>query len=143
VSSLAGVAAAVAIAGYTFVPRTEPKPLFPRYESVRQSFLTDSLDGVKANAASLASDARASRQPEIAKDAEALAKSATMDGARQSFAVLSDAMIAYRAAGDERPKPQVVYCSMAKHSWLQPKGEISNPYYADPAMRGCGEVKSN
>jgi hypothetical protein len=32
---------------------------------------------------------------------------------------------------------------MAKRSWLQPEGDISNPYYADVAMRGCGEVKSN
>jgi hypothetical protein len=30
---------------------------------------------------------------------------------------------------------------MAKHSWLQPKGEVNNPYYADEAMRTCGEVK--
>jgi hypothetical protein len=32
---------------------------------------------------------------------------------------------------------------MAKHSWLQPKGEVSNPYYADEAMRTCGEIKEN
>jgi hypothetical protein len=29
---------------------------------------------------------------------------------------------------------------MARHSWLQPKGEISNPYL-DASMRTCGEVK--
>lgn len=61
----------------------------------------------------------------------------------RAFVALSGAMVAYRTAGSERPKPQVVYCAMAKHSWLQPKGDISNPYFADPAMRGCGEVKSN
>jgi len=134
---------ALGIGGFMFFPCTEPKPLFPRYESVRQSLLAESQEGVKANAASLASDARASKQPEIANDADALAKSNDMDGARHAFATLSNAMIAYRTAGDERPKPQVVYCSMAKRSWLQRKGDISNPYYADPAMRGCGEVKSN
>jgi len=142
-SGVSGAVVALGIAGFMFFPRTEPKPLFPRYESVRQSLLAESLEGVKANAASLASDARASQQPEIANDADALAKSNDMDGARHALATLSDAMIAYRIASDERPKPQVVYCSMAKHSWLQPKGDISNPYYADPAMRGCGEVKSN
>jgi hypothetical protein len=70
-------------------------------------------------------------------------KSRDMESARHAFVALSDAMIAYRTSGNERPKPEVVYCAMAKHSWLQPKGDISNPYYADPAMRGCGEVKSN
>jgi len=142
-SGVSGVVVAVAIAGYMFFPRAEAKPLFARYESVRQSLLNDSLGGVRSSAALLASDARASQQPKIASDAAAVAKSGDIESARHAFATLSDAMIAYRTAGDETPKPQVVYCAMAKHSWLQPKGEISNPYYADAAMRGCGEVKSN
>ncbi|HEV8658290.1 MAG TPA: CusA/CzcA family heavy metal efflux RND transporter, partial [Thermoanaerobaculia bacterium] len=143
VSSVSGLFAAVAIALYMFFPRSEAKPLFPRYESVRMSLLTGSLDSVKSNASALAADARASNQREIAADAERLANSGDIDRARHGFAVLSDAMIAYRARSNERPRPQVVYCSMAKHSWLQPKGEITNPYYAEAAMRGCGEVKSN
>jgi hypothetical protein len=143
VSGLTGAVAALGVAGYMFFQGTEAKPLFPRYESVRQALLTESLDGVKARASSLANDARASKQPEIASRADALAKSKDIEAARHAFATLSDAMIAYRAAGDERPGPQVVYCSMAKHSWLQPKGDVSNPYYGDAAMRGCGEVKSN
>ena len=49
-------------------------------------------------------------------------------------------MIAYRENGSEKPKPEVVYCSMAKRSWLQPAGDITNPYYADAGMRGCGEI---
>lgn len=127
------------------VPRLVPKPspLFPPYELARQALLAASLDAVKSSAASLASGASASKQPEIAADAGALAKSSDIESARHAFAALSDAMIAYCTAGNEQPKPQVVYCSMAKRSWLQPKGAISNPYYADPAMRGCGEVKSN
>jgi Cu(I)/Ag(I) efflux system membrane protein CusA/SilA len=143
VSSLSGVLVALGIAGSMFFPRAEAKPLFPAYESVRQSLLTGSLDDLESHAARLASDARASKQPEIAADADALAKSDDIESARHAFAALSNSMIAYRTAANEQPKPQVVYCSMAKHSWLQPPGEISNPYYADPAMRGCGEVKSN
>jgi hypothetical protein len=109
---------------------------------VRQSLLSGSLKTAKPNAAALASDARASSHPEIAAQADAVAGTDDIEKARQAFAALSDAMIAYRATTSE-PKPQVVYCSMAKHSWLQPKGNITNPYYADPAMRSCGEVKSN
>jgi hypothetical protein len=141
VSGLAGVLVALGIAGYMFFPRAEAKPLFPAYESVRQSLLTGSLERVKSSAASLASDARASEQIEIAAGASALAKSKDLEGARHAFAALSEALIAYRTAASEQPKPQVVYCSMAKHSWLQPKGEITNPYYADAAMRSCGEIK--
>jgi Cu(I)/Ag(I) efflux system membrane protein CusA/SilA len=143
VSGVSGLLVALGIAAYTFYPRAETKPLFPRYESVRQSLLSGSLDGIKSSSAALASDARASRQPEVAAAAGALAKSGDIERARHAFAALSEAMIAYRASGNERPKPQVVYCSMSEHSWLQPKGDISNPYYADPAMRSCGEVKSN
>jgi len=70
-----------------------------------------------------------------------MAKMTDVEAARTQFADLSDAMIAYRAEGKEKPRPQLVYCSMVKHSWLQPPGAITNPYYADPAMRGCGEIK--
>jgi Cu(I)/Ag(I) efflux system membrane protein CusA/SilA len=143
VSGMSGIAVALGIAGYMFVQHAAAKPLFPRYEAVRQSLLRESLDGVKLHAASLADDARASKQPKIASDAAVLAKSNDIDAARHAFATLSDAMIAYRSAGNEQPKPQVVYCPMSKHSWLQASGGINNPYYADPAMRGCGEVKSN
>jgi copper/silver efflux system protein len=143
VSGLSGVLVALGITGSMFFPRAEAKPLFPAYESVRQALLTGSLDAVKSNAAALASDAGASKQPDIAASAAMHAKSSDLESARHVFAALSDAMIAYRTAANEQPKPQVVYCSMAKHSWLQPEGEISNPYYADPVMRSCGEVKSN
>jgi copper/silver efflux system protein len=141
VTGLTAVLVALGIAGYMAFARAEAKPLFPRYESVRKSLLAGSLDGVKSNAASLAGDAGASKRTEIANDAGALARSSDLESARHAFAALSDAMIAYRAAGNEQPVPQVVYCVMARHSWLQPKGEISNPYFADPAMRGCGEVR--
>lgn len=142
VSSLSGVLVALGIAGAMFFPRAEAKPLFPRYESLRQSLLSGSLDTAKSNAVALATDARASQHPEIGAEADAVAKNADIEKARDAFAKLSDVMIAYRATTSE-PKPQVVYGSMAKHSWLQPKGNITNRYYADPAMRSCGEVKSN
>jgi len=68
-----------------------------------------------------------------------VAQATDLERARHAFAELSDAMIAYRGKSKEQPKPVVVYCSMAKHSWLQPKGDISNPYL-DASMLTCGEV---
>ncbi len=143
VPAIAGGIVAVAIAAFMAWPRHQPVPLYPRYEAVRQALLVDSLEQTKSSAALLGTDAQRAKETRIASAAAALAKSADMPSARESFAALSEAMIAYRAASGERPKPQVVYCSMAKHSWLQPPGAISNPYYADAAMRGCGEIKSD
>jgi len=139
----AAVATAIAVAAFIFWPHTAPASLFPRYESVRQALLTDSLEQTRSAASQLASTAREAGQERIASRAGALAKSGSMSAARDQFAGLSEAMIAYRTAENEQPKPQVVYCSMSNRSWLQPKGNISNPYYADAAMRGCGEVRSN
>ncbi len=142
VSGVSGIVVALAIAAYAFFPHAIARPLFPEYESVRQSLLSGSLEAAKASAARFASDAAAAKHPEIAKQADAVAKSTDIEKARGAFANLSDAMIAYRRSSTEGSKPQIVYCSMAKRSWLQPVGEITNPYYADPAMRSCGEVKS-
>jgi len=140
-AAYAAIAVAIVIGGYLFWPRAAATPLFPRYESVRQALLTDSLAQTQSAASRLAADAKLAKQERIASRADAVAKSATLAAARETFAALSDAMIAYRNASGEQPKPNVVYCSMAKHSWLQPKGEISNPYM-DASMRGCGTIKT-
>jgi len=63
-----------------------------------------------------------------------------LEKARHAFAELSEAMIAYRKESKEEPKPVVAYCSMAKHSWLQPNGSISNPYLG-AGMITCGEIR--
>jgi len=139
----AATATAIAIAAFFLWPHATSRPLFPRYESVRQALLSGSLEQTKSAATQLASDAKQAGQERIASRAALLSRSASMDTARDQFAALSEAMIAYRNAGDEKPKPEVVYCSMAKRAWLQPAGNVANPYYADAAMRGCGEIKSN
>jgi hypothetical protein len=46
---LSGVLVVLGIAGYMQFPRSEAKALFPQYESVRQSPLSESLDDVKSN----------------------------------------------------------------------------------------------
>jgi Cu(I)/Ag(I) efflux system membrane protein CusA/SilA len=132
-----GLAALIIAAAWLLAPaRTS---LYRDYESVRQALLANDLARVHAEAAALAGDA----DGEVARQAKAVAAAVSLDAARDGFAHLSEAMIAYRANSRERPKPEVVHCSMVNRSWLQPKGEIANPYYADAAMRGCGEVASN
>jgi len=59
---------------------------------------------------------------------------------RTAFGELSKPMVRYRemVSGD---RPMVVYCPMAKKPWLQPKGEIGNPYFGQ-SMATCGTIVS-
>ena len=123
-------------------PGGEAQPLYPKYDDVRQALVKQSLPDTKARAKELAEAARADDLDTIATRAEAVSKTTGIEAARHAFAELSEAMIAYRNESKEEPKPVVMYCSMARHSWLQPKGPISNPYL-DASMTTCGEIKSN
>lgn len=113
--------------------------LFAKYEAARQSLLKGSLAETQKNAAALASDAKAAKQPGVAAKAEAVAKAADLAAARESFAGLSDELIKVRAAVTGS-RPSVYYCPMVKKSWLQPKGDVGNPY--DDAMKTCGMLKT-
>ena len=113
--------------------------LFPSYETTRQALMTQSVPKIQSAATALAKDARAAKQPAVAARAEALAKAASLPAAKAAFGTLSDEMIRYRAAVKAK-EPIVVYCSMEKKSWLQPKGAVVNPY-VNPSMRSCGEVR--
>jgi hypothetical protein len=76
--------------------------------------------------------------PEVASAAAALAEKESLDGAREALFELSKPMGRYRKlAGIEGTT--VVFCSMAKKAWIQPHGEIGNPYMGE-AMPTCGEV---
>lgn len=113
--------------------------LFSQYEAVRQGFLKGSLDNVKKSAAVLSVEAAKAKQPAVAKQADAVAKSKDLNQARVAFATLSDEMIKVRNASKEK-RPAVYYCSMVKKSWLQEKGQVGNPY--DSSMQMCGELKA-
>ena len=113
--------------------------LFTKYEAVRQSLLEDDLAGAQKNAAGLHTDAQKAKKPTIAELAQAVQKSRDLTGARRAFAALSDEMIKVRNT-TTGARPAVYYCPMVKKSWLQPKGQIGNPY--DSAMALCGELTS-
>jgi hypothetical protein len=133
------IALALALALVTALPLFANAALFGRYESVRRSFLKNSLKDVQTTAAALAADARKAKLAKIASEADAVAKSADLPKARVAFAKLSESMIVLRN-GSKGARPAVYGCSMIKKSWLQPKGQAGNPY--DPAMATCGELKA-
>ena len=113
--------------------------LFPSYESARQALMTQNVPKIQSAAAALAKEARAANQGAVAARADALANATSFPAAKSAFGALSDEMIRYRTTLKAK-EPIVVYCSMEKKSWLQPRGTVVNPY-VPASMRGCGEVK--
>ena len=130
------------------------------YEAVRQALLYDNVEGVAGHAgkieklAAVAIDAESGDaavcsdpagtcdefMPEIQQAASRLQSAESLEDSREAFGELSRALVKYRQEIDG-PKPVVAYCSMAQKVWLQPKGEIGNPYYGQ-SMATCGEIVS-
>lgn len=78
--------------------------------------------------------------PDVVEAAGKLAGAGDIAAAREAFFLLSKRLARYREmVGGERPA--VAYCPMVKKSWLQPLGEIGNPYHGQ-SMPRCGEIVS-
>lgn len=123
------------------------------YDAVRLALTADRLPAAKKEAAKLRTAAEAEaawakmatgRGPKLVKPwanvAAAAAKverAATITDARKAFGEGSEAMRAALKIA-ERDDFLVVFCPMVKRHWLQPKGEIRNPYGS--AMPNCGRV---
>ena len=138
-----GIAVAIIVAAAMFMTSgDEAQPLYPKYDAVRLALVNDDPSSAAKRATELAASAEASDQDLVASKASAVSSAGDLEAARHAFGELSDAMISYRKESKEEPKPVVAYCSMAKHSWLQQKGPISNPYLG-AGMTTCGEIKSN
>lgn len=113
------------------------------YEAVRKALLADTVAGIPGHASAigkLAKGAPADLAPKIAEAATRLAAAKNLEAARDAFYELSKSMVRWREAAGSKANV-VAYCSMSKRSWLQPKGEIGNPYYGK-SMATCGEVVS-
>ena len=116
------------------------------YEVVRKALTADTVTGIPDHAAAihkLAKGAPADLAPKIAEAAARLGAARDLKTARDAFYELSKPMVRWRetAGGTGSQEHVVAYCPMSKRSWLQPKGEIGNPYYGR-SMATCGEVVS-
>lgn len=135
--------------------------MLTHYESIRQALVNDGTEDVADNArriqhlvhaleAEFSAEAAGIRPdtaddlrpllPSIREAAEQLAGSASIAEARESFGKLSKALVQYRQM-IANPSPVVAFCSMVDEVWLQPKGEIGNPYFGQ-SMATCGEFIS-
>jgi len=135
--------------------------MLTHYESIRQALLNDGMEGVAENARHIQHLAQALESdfsneaagirtdsgddfhkllPSINDAAGLLIEAGAIGDARATFGELSKAMVQYRQMTPD-PVPVVAFCSMAQEVWLQPKGEIGNPYYGQ-SMARCGEFVS-
>ena len=116
------------------------------YFRIQSSLSDDKTDGVKADAAAIATAARSMGESgaPIAKAADALATADSLVTARTAFSQLSDAVIALSESTKAETDDSVhaMYCPMAKKQWLQKGDKVSNPYYGK-AMLTCGEKKKS
>ena len=129
------------------------QPILKDYLALQDRLAADSNATVKESAARIRKEAsaldaagikgeHADHYRKIAaslqSSATALEKAPDLAAAREAFKKLSQPMAMWQAMA--APKAvDVVYCPMAKASWLQPRGEIRNPYYGSKMLR-CGEV---
>jgi hypothetical protein len=140
---------------------TAYEAILKHYEEVRQALLHDGMDGVREAAHGIGervgelqgsfepreanvTEERAAEcrenLPTILEAAEGLEQSATLPEAREAFQALSQALIRHRQL-IAQPENVVVYCSMKEKIWMQPRGEIGNPY-GGQRMPRCGQVVS-
>jgi hypothetical protein len=151
------IVASLAAAG----EKTAFATLNDHYEAIRVALLHDHMKDVVENAraiqkgatelqeefsasgAGVSEDSEAACQallPEISRTADRLARASGVVAARDAFGELTKPMVRYREMVSGY-RPVVVYCPMAKKAWLQPEGEIGNPYYGQ-SMARCGNVVS-
>lgn len=131
------------------------KPLYTEYQTIHKALAADSTKGIDKAAKKIAKLApkldpamvtgkHAGHYKDLPRKikaaAERLAKAKGIVGKREAFKDLSKPFAMW--ATMSRPAGvNVVFCSMAKGSWLQSEKTIANPYYGAKMLR-CGEVVS-
>ena len=116
------------------------------YLEIGTALASDRMDGVTANAGEIATAASALGAPAFTIDTAAaqLTAAADLGDARAKFGVLSEAIDAYMTnqhlTGPDGVR--VAFCPMVQKPWLQPDGDLRNPYYGSQ-MLTCGSFRNN
>jgi len=129
------------------------QPVLASYLKIYTSLAADSIEGVPAFARAIVKATAQVKRVRvkgehakhyknlpgtIAKTARALEQAKTLDAARKAFKEISKPMAMW-ATMSKPAGVDVMFCSMAKASWLQPHTKVSNPYFG-AKMRGCVEI---
>ena len=122
------------------------KSVLDHYLMIQTELAKDSVKGLDEHANAIAKAVKGDEMkmlsPDVAKQAESLAKAKDIKAAREAFKPLSASLVKYLAdhkAG--KGTYHEAYCPMVKASWLQTEKEIRNPYMGKE-MPTCGEFKS-
>jgi len=132
---LAFVAGAVLFAAN--VPAKEDNAVLDSYVKLSQALAADDLNGAKSAATDLATKAKMGGNETLAHHASELAKSDSIQKAREHFKMASSeaAKLAEGKAGY-----YLMTCPMAKADWVQSNSKVSNPYFGK-SMPNCGSLK--
>src|SRR5258708_11664832 len=117
------------------------KSVYDHYLAIQKELAKDSIKGVDEHATAIAKavkeDGMEMLSPDVAKQAEALAKAKDLKAAREADKPLSASLIKYLA--DNKAGKRVYhepYCPMVKPSWLQTEKSIKNPYMSKAMHTG-------
>jgi hypothetical protein len=129
-------------AGALFAAPAEPLPkygceLLTAYVPIAIAFADDDLKTAQTAAAVLSKQAESNGLIGIVAQAKAVAEAPDMAKARTAFEMLSEEVEPLTVTED---KVTVMYCPMARASWVQPNGPVANPYYGKSMLR-CGAPK--
>src|SRR5947207_14879866 len=122
------------------------KSVLDHYLTIQTELAKDSLKGVEEHANAIAKAVKGDKMkmlsPDVAKQAETLAKAMDIKAARDAFKPLSASLVKYLADNKAcQGTYHEAYCPMVKASWLQTSKDITNPYMGK-SMLTCGVLKN-
>ena len=139
-SAVIGILAAALIAAPAFARQAsnEEAACLKAYHQVHDALAKDDLVAAKKAASDLAEKATAAKCPSTPGHAAELARSDSLETAREHFKAISEECIKMMKGVEGQ---YVFTCPMAKADWLQTDGkQVSNPYMGKK-MPTCGEIK--
>lgn len=122
------------------------KSVLDHYLMIQTELAKDSIKGLDEHANAIAKAVKGDEMkmlsPDVAKQAETLAKAKDIKAAREAFKPLSTSLVKYLADNKAgKGTYHEGYCPMVKSSWLQKEAEVRNPYMGK-SMLTCGTLRN-
>lgn len=122
------------------------KSVLGYYLMIQGELAKDSVKGLDEHANAIAkgikSDEMKMLAPDVARQAQTLAKAKDLKAAREAFKPLSASLVKYLADNKAgKGTYHEAYCPMVKASWLQTGKDVTNPYMGK-SMLTCGVLRN-
>src|SRR5260370_40785413 len=122
------------------------KSVLDHYLKIQGELAKDSIKGVHEDAAAISKAVKGDEMkmlsPDVATQADTLAKAKDLKAAREVFKPLSASLVKYLADNKAGVGTyHEAYCPMVKADWVQAGKAIKNPYMGKQ-MLSCGELKN-